>query len=37
MANTLRENVLLAEPPKRVKRAVGFSKVYSTMLIIKCS
>jgi len=36
MANTLRENVLLAAPPKRDKRAVCVSNDYSTYLSIKC-
>ena len=40
MANTLRENVLLAAPPKRDtkrdKRAVCFSNLDSTIFSIKC-
>ena len=36
MANTLRENVLLAAPPKRDKRAVCFSNLDSTIFNIKC-
>ena len=36
MANTLRENVLLAAPPKRDKRAVCFSNFDSTIFSIKC-
>ncbi len=36
MANTLRENVLLAALPKRDKRAVCVSRIDSTILSIKC-
>jgi len=36
MANTLRENVLLAAPPKRDKRAVCVSNLDSTIFSIKC-
>ena len=36
MANTLRENVLLAAPPKRDKRAVCVSDLNSNSISIKC-